>query len=134
VERSILPEIIHESAISPAVFEQVRRDMRGVITEGTAQFPLNIKAVEIAGKTGTGEVGVNDRWHSWFTAFAPYETENPDERVVVSVIVEAVNNWEWWATYASAIIFQGIFADQSCDEAVRTLGFQYLMPVQGRRE
>jgi penicillin-binding protein 2 len=54
--------------------------------------------------------------------------------VVVSVIVEAVNNWEWWATYASAIIFQGIFADQTYDEAVRTLGFQYLMPVQGRRE
>jgi penicillin-binding protein 2 len=136
VERSIAPEIAHESDIDPRVFERVRRDMRGVITEGTAQFPLNIRAVQIAGKTGTGEVGVQDRWHSWFTAYAPYETANPDERVVVSVIVEAVNNWEWWATYASAIIFHGIFTGQTYEEAVQALGPQYYMPLQrqGRRE
>jgi penicillin-binding protein 2 len=108
--------------------------MRSVISEGTAQFPLDIESVQIAGKTGTGEVGVQDRWHSWFTAYAPYETANPEERVVVSLIVEAVNKWEWWAPYASAIIFQGIFAGQSYEEAVAALGFQYLMPVQGRRE
>jgi penicillin-binding protein 2 len=93
--------------------------------------------VEIAGKTGTGEVGLQDRWHSWFTAFAPYETDKPEERVVVSVIVEAVNDWEWWATYASALIFQGIFAGQTYEEAVETLGPQYgasSAPVQGRRE
>jgi penicillin-binding protein 2 len=127
-------EVFHESGIDPGVFETVRRDMRGVVSEGTAQYPLNIKAVEIAGKTGTGEVGVQDRWHSWFAAYAPYTTDNPDERIVVSIIVEAVNRWEWWAPYASAIIFQGIFAGQTCDEAVRSLGLQYVMPIQGRRE
>jgi penicillin-binding protein 2 len=130
----VAPRVLHKSDIDPAVFETVRHDMRSVISEGTAQFPLNIKAVEIAGKTGTGEVGINNHWHSWFTAYAPYITDNPEERVVVSVIVEAVNRWEWWATYASAIIFQGIFAKQSYEDAVRTLGFQYLMPVGGRRE
>jgi penicillin-binding protein 2 len=90
--------------------------------------------VQIAGKTGTGEVGVQDRWHSWFTAYAPYETEDPGEQVVVSLIVEAVNQWEWWAPYASAIIFQGIFAGQDYEHAVQALGFQYLIPIQGRRE
>jgi penicillin-binding protein 2 len=134
VEQSVQPVISHTSDINPRVFEQVRRNMRSVISEGTAQFPLNIKSVQIAGKTGTGEIGVQDRWHSWFTAYAPYETANPDDRVVVSLIVEAVNQWEWWAPYASAIIFQGIFAGQSYEEAVEALGFQYLMPVQGRRE
>jgi penicillin-binding protein 2 len=134
VEKSTVPRLIHQSDIDKAVFETVRRDMRGVISEGTAQFPLNIKAVEIAGKTGTGEVGLQNQWHSWFAAYAPYNTDNPEERVVVSVIVEAVNSWEWWAVYASAIIFQGIFADQSYEDAVRALGFQYLMPVAGRRE
>jgi penicillin-binding protein 2 len=134
VEQSTGTELLYESDIDPRIFETVRRDMRGVIREGTAQFPLTIKAVEIAGKTGTGEVGLQDRWHSWFTAYAPYNTDNPDERVVVSIIVEAVNNWEWWAPYASAIIFQGIFAGQNYEEAVRTLGFQHLMPIQGRRE
>ncbi|MDR3193027.1 MAG: penicillin-binding protein 2 [Treponema sp.] len=134
VEQSIRPSLLHESNIDSRVFETVRRDMRGVIREGTAQFPLNIKTVEIAGKTGTGEVGLQDRWHSWFAAYAPYETDRPEERVVVSIIVEAANKWEWWAPYASAIIFQGIFANQTYEEAVRTLGLEYIAPLQGRRE
>jgi penicillin-binding protein 2 len=134
VERTIQPEVAHRTNLDPKVFETVRADMRGVISEGTAQFPLNIKTVEIAGKTGTGEVGLPDKWHSWFAAFAPYTTERPEERVVVSIIVEAVNNWEWWAPYASAIIFQGIFAGQNFEEAVQTLGLQNRLPVQGRRE
>ncbi|MDR0723375.1 MAG: penicillin-binding protein 2 [Treponema sp.] len=134
VEETISPEVLHESDMDRTIFKTVRRDMRHVISDGTARFPLNIKAVEIAGKTGTGEIGYQDRWHSWFAAYAPYQTNNPEEQVVVSVIVEAANRWEWWATYASAIIFQGMFADQSYEEAVAALGFQYLMPVQVRRE
>ena len=134
IEQRTLPELIHESDIDEHIFETVRRDMRGVISEGTAQFPLNIKTVEIAGKTGTGEVGLPDRWHSWFAAYAPYTSDNPEEQIIVSVIVEAVNPWEWWAPYASAIIFQGIFANQEYNDAVQSLGLRYLIPIQGRRE
>jgi len=134
IEQRIAPALLRQSDIDPKVFEAVRRDMRGVISEGTAQYPLNIRTVQIAGKTGTGEVGLQDHWHSWFAAFAPYNSNNVEEKIIVSVIVEAVNPWEWWAPYASAIIFQGIFADQTHDQAVRSLGLQYLMPVQGRRE
>jgi penicillin-binding protein 2 len=134
VEQRIEPKVLQKSSLDQALFDQVRRDMRGVISEGTARFPLNIKAVEIAGKTGTGEVGLQDRWHSWFTSYAPYETDNPEERVVVTVIVEAVNSWEWWAVYCAAIIYQGIFADQTYEEAIRTLGIQNNQPVIGRRE
>ncbi|MDR3145866.1 MAG: penicillin-binding protein 2 [Treponema sp.] len=133
VEQSILPELLHESMTDKKVFDTVKQDMRGVISEGTARFPLNIGSVEIAGKTGTGEVGLQDRWHSWFAAYAPYDAP-VEEQVVVSIIVEATNSWEWWAPYASAIIFQGIFADQSYEEAVEALGLQYLAPIQGRRE
>jgi penicillin-binding protein 2 len=134
VEQSIQPEVLHQSDIPLSIFEDVRKDMRGVISEGTAQFPLNIKTVEIAGKTGTAEVGLQDKWHSWFTSYAPYQTDNPDERVAVTVIVEAVNAWEWWAVYCSAIIYQGIFAGQTYEEAARTLGIQNNLTVQGRRE
>jgi len=134
IERVTIPEVIHESSISRDVFESVRQDMRAVITEGTAQFPLNIRTVQIAGKTGTGEAGFQDRWHSWFAAYAPFNSTNPDEQIVVSVIVEAANRWEWWAPYASTIIFQGYFANQTFEEAVRTLGFQHIAPVQGRIE
>jgi penicillin-binding protein 2 len=42
-------------------------------------------------------------------------------------MVEASNPWEWWAPYASSIIHQAIFAHQTFDEAVDTLGYRYLM-------
>jgi len=136
IESVTSPQVLHESKISSSVFETVRQDMRGVIIEGTAQYPFYSleRRVQIAGKTGTAEVGLQDRWHSWFAAYAPYRSTNPEEQIVVAVIVEAANEWEWWATYASAIIFQGHFANQEYEDAVRTLGFQYLMPVQGRME
>ncbi|MDR3130977.1 MAG: penicillin-binding protein 2 [Treponema sp.] len=134
VEEETPRSVLHKSEIRPEIFARVRRDMRSVISEGTAQFPLNIKSVKIAGKTGTAEVGLQNKWHSWFAAYAPYETGNPEEQVVVSIIVEATNTWEWWAPYASAIIFQGIFADQTYEDAVSALGLQYIMPIQGRRE
>ena len=91
------------------------------MTEGTAKVVLTTEAVEVAGKTGTGEVGFEDRWHSWFAAYAPYQTDDPDERVVVVVMVEAENEWEWWAPKAANVIFQGIFADQTYEEAVETI-------------
>ena len=134
VEQNIRPVLLHESNISPEVFETVRQNMRAVITEGTAQYPLNNRSVQIAGKTGTAEVGMPDRWHSWFAAYAPYDNRHAENAIVVSVIVEAANRWEWWAPFASSIIFQGYFANQTFEEAVRALGFQHLIPIQGRRE
>jgi penicillin-binding protein 2 len=133
VEQRIQSEILIESDIEKEVFAEVKKDMRGVISEGTARFPLNIKAVEIAGKTGTAEMGLTNNWHSWVTSYAPYETVNPEERVVVTVIVEAFDHWEWWGPYCSAIIYQGIFASQTYEEAVKTLGIQ-TSRTEGRRE
>uniref|UniRef100_A0A7C3E2W0 Penicillin-binding protein 2 n=1 Tax=Gracilinema caldarium TaxID=215591 RepID=A0A7C3E2W0_9SPIR len=134
IVKTIKPSVLHQSDIDKSVFQTVRDNMRSVITEGTARFPMNIKAVQVAGKTGTGEVGLSDRWHSWFAAYAPYNSDNPDDQIVVSIIVEASNSWEWWAPYASAIIFQGIFAQQTYEEAVKALGLQYLMSPRERRE
>jgi hypothetical protein len=64
---------------------------------------------------------VADRWHSWFASYAPFETANPEEQVVVAVIVEASNPGNGGAL-RSAIIYQGIFAGQTFEEAVRALG------------
>jgi penicillin-binding protein 2 len=115
------PELLHTSPIRRDTFRTVQRAMRGVITEGTANVVITTKAVEVAGKTGTAEVGLEDRWHSWFAAYAPYQTDNPDDRLVVVVSVEAQNEWEWWAPKAADVIFQGIFAGQTYEEAVETL-------------
>lgn len=121
------------SNISPEVFNQVREDMRFVITNGTAQFPMKNKIVQLAGKTGTAEVGITDRWHSWMVAYGPYDAP-PEDAIVVVVMVEATNPWEWWAPYATNIIFQGIFADQTYQESIEALGFKYLASPRGRQE
>jgi len=98
-----------------------------VVSQGTAQYPLNMRTVQIAGKTGTAEIGLADRWHSWFTAYAPYNSTNPDDKIVVSVIIEASESQVLRASAASAIIFQGYFANQEYETAVRALGFQYML-------
>ena len=124
IEISFQPELLRESSISKAIFEQVRQDMRGVVSTGTAQYPLNIRTVQIAGKSGTAEIGLADRWHSWFTAYAPFNSRNPEEQIVVTVIIEASEFQVWRASMVSAIIFQGYFANQEYESAARALGLQ----------
>jgi len=123
---SVEPELIHEMEASPRVFSEVKSYMRSSITEGTARF-MNSIAVPIAGKTGTAEVGLQDRWHSWFIAFGPYGSTNIDEQVVVATIVESGNDWEWWATWATAAVMQGIFTGGNFEQSVRSLGLQNIM-------
>ncbi len=95
--------------------------MRGVITNGTAKPVITTKAVEVAGKTGTAETGVEEHWHSWFAAYAPFETDKPEERVVVVTMVEASETWEWWAPKAANLILHAIFSGESFEETLATL-------------
>ena len=128
------PEVLHVSAIRKESFRLVQQAMRKVITEGTARVVITTKATQAAGKTGTAEVGYENRWHSWFVAYAPYQTEQPEERVVVAVMVEAENEWEWWAPKATDVILQGIFARQSFEEAVETLKPWWYLQQKRRAE
>ncbi|MCQ2981546.1 MAG: penicillin-binding protein 2 [Treponemataceae bacterium] len=131
---TIEPEILHTFDLDESVWQTMRENLRYMITDGSAQYPLNNKVVQIAGKTGTAEVtGYKNQWHSWFVGYGPYDAA-PEDQVVVCVLVEAVNKWEWWAPYCTNIIFQGIFANQTYDQAVETLGFKYLVAPTGRQE
>ena len=47
-------------------------------------------------------------------------------------MVEAENEWEWWAPKAANVIFQGIFADQTYEEAVETLRPWWYIQQQAR--
>ena len=73
------------------------------------------------------------RCDAGYMVYAPYDAP-PEDRICVVTIVEACNTWEWWAPYATNIIIQGIFAEQTYEEAVKELGFQYLMKDRTRRE
>jgi len=121
------PEIIYENPLTPEVWTVVQNNMRGVITEGTAAVVITTKAVKVAGKTGTAEDGgKGSSNHSWFVAYAPWDDPNPDNRIVLAVQVEKTNEWEWWAPKAADMIFQGIFANQTYEEAVQSLKPWYI--------
>lgn len=124
------PEVMRRSNIRRETFKTVKKAMRGVISEGTASAVITTDAVKIAGKTGTGQVGFEDRWSSWFTAYGPYNAERKEDQLVVVVMVEGTNEWEWWAPKAANIIFQAIFASQSYEEAVSELDIWYMRETQ----
>lgn len=112
------PEVLHQSRLmEPETFRKLREAMRGVITEGTARWVITTQAVEIAAKTGTGQVGREDQFSSWFVSYGPYGAA-PEETIVLVVNVEGTNKWEWWAPKAADMIFQGYFAEQSYEEVL----------------
>lgn len=116
------PEVLTTSRISKESFALTKEYMRGVMTQGTARYPVNTKLVQVAGKTGTAEVGLADRWHSWFVGYGPYDYTDVNDVIVVVAMIEAANPWEWWAPYATNIVFQGYFGGQSYEEAARAVG------------
>ncbi|MDP2815511.1 MAG: penicillin-binding protein 2 [Rectinemataceae bacterium] len=131
--RRVEPEVLIRSRISRPTFEETRSALRNVLVNGTAKVPVNTKVVLVAGKTGTAEVGLKDRWHSWFASYGPYGAK-PEDTIVVVVMVEATNKWEWWAPYASNIIYQAVFAKQDYETAIRTLGLSGAVQGRGRVE
>ncbi len=122
IVETVNPEIIREADISRETLVAVRAAMRGAITDGTANVVITTDAVESAGKTGTGEVGSDENWTSWFVAYAPYGEDVPvEEKIVLVVMVDATNDWEWWAPKAANIILHGYFKGLEYEEAVMDL-------------
>ena len=99
-------------------YEYLQTAMRGVVTQGTGVFAIYTDSVEVAGKTGTGEIGVDDSFHDWFAAYAPYRTSDTDERIVVVAMVEASESYDWWSPKAVDIVFEGIFAERTYEEVI----------------
>ena len=113
------PEILRTiDLLEPEDYAYLQDAMRGVVTEGTGQWAIYTDSVTVAGKTGTGEVGLDDRWHDWFVAYGPYQTDNPDDRVVVVAMAEASDSYDWWAPKATDIVFEGIYGHKTYEEVI----------------
>lgn len=113
------PEVLRTiDLLEPEDYDYLQSAMRGVITEGTGIWAIYTDSVEVAGKTGTGEVGFDDRWHDWFVAYGPYATSDPEERVVVVAMAEASDSYDWWAPKATDIVFEGIFGNRTYEEVI----------------
>lgn len=129
----VKPTVLTKSTIEKSVWKELQEALRYTVTDGTPAYPMANKIVKIACKTGTAEVEPysnanreKQSWHSWLVAYAPYDAP-PEDRICVATIVEACNDWEWWAPYCTNIIIQGIFANQNFKESIDELGFAYLL-------
>jgi peptidoglycan glycosyltransferase len=70
-------------AVSPLVAAQLTRMMVDVVEQGTGSN-AQIPGIEVAGKTGTAQVGGGRNPHAWFASFAPAN----DPKVAVAVVLE----------------------------------------------
>jgi peptidoglycan glycosyltransferase len=84
--------------ISPKTAAEISQMMQLVVTGGTAAGVGFPSTLNVAGKTGTAELGLNNIYDSWFVCFAP--ANNP--QIAISVIVEKQVNG-FGATFAAPI-------------------------------
>lgn len=140
VVEEVAPVVLHHPEdIDEEIWTEMQTNLHYTATDGSAKFPLELLKTKIACKTGTGEVdkyknSEENHWHSWLVAYAPYDAP-PEDRICIATIVEAVNKWEWWAPYATCIILQGIFENQTYDEAYEALKLgKYLGTPATRRD
>jgi cell division protein FtsI/penicillin-binding protein 2/cell division protein FtsW (lipid II flippase) len=71
-------------AAEPAGF--IAGAMRLVVTDGTARHAMAGTPVNLAGKTGTAQIGEGEP-HAWFAGFAPYDGD-AGHRIAFAVLVE----------------------------------------------
>ncbi|TFH04430.1 MAG: penicillin-binding protein 2, partial [Spirochaetales bacterium] len=120
IVQSIQPEVLRTSPISSSTFQKVRSAMNGVVLDGTPQVVMT-STVPMGGKTGTSQTADVEAKHSWFIGFAPYGSTNPEDYVVTVVWIDASNDWDWWAPYATNIIIHGIYNDFDYKETIEDL-------------
>ncbi len=70
-------------ATSPEIANKIKEMMVDVVNKGTGKN-VAIRGVQVAGKTGTAQLGGDKNEHTWFVGFAP--ADNPV--VAIAVIVE----------------------------------------------
>jgi peptidoglycan glycosyltransferase len=94
----IQPDLQSE-VMKPETAAQLTDMMRRVVEEGTGQ-EVRLEGVEVAGKTGTAEIGANREFtQPWFICFAPID--NP--RIAVAVTLERQPAGSFGGTVAAPI-------------------------------
>jgi penicillin-binding protein 2 len=110
------PEILVNSKIDSENFQFIVNAMRGVVTHGTAKWGGAVLSTEPAGKTSTAEIAGRET-HSWYTAFAPYNSYDKDEIISVTAIVEHGGAGSANAAPIVSEILEAIFADVDLETA-----------------
>ncbi len=88
--------------ISKEDSEAIKKGMRGVTSEagGTAYGYFSDLDIDIGGKTGSAQTGVEGEAHAWFAGFAPYD----EPEIAVVVFVEKGGSGGYTSDVAKKII------------------------------
>jgi len=113
-------EVLIDAKIDKSKFDFIIDAMRGVVAEGTAKWGGAVLSTQMAGKTSSAEV-VGEETHAWFTAFAPYNAEDPEDVVSVTVIVEHGGAGSVSAAPIVSQIVESIFSKSDLEEAKRNI-------------
>jgi len=113
-------EMLVDFNIDRDKFNFIKNAMRGVVTHGTARWGGAVLSTEIAGKTSSVEVQGQET-HSMFTAYAPYNADDPDEMISVTVIVEHGGAGSANAAPIASEIIEAIFAKCDLEKARRNI-------------
>ena len=79
------PEVLRTST-TPEISRQISEWMTSVVSNGIARGAA-VPGVQVAGKTGTAELGTDGLNNSWFTGFAPAN----DPQVAVTIVMQDVD-------------------------------------------
>ena len=112
IVREIEPEIQSTLPLDMGEIEVVRAGLVEVVNggAGTANDAfVGLGAAQVAGKTGTAQVGETGSNHSWFISYAPYT----DPRYVVAVYVEKAGYGGETAAPIAREIYEGIFLNDN---------------------
>jgi peptidoglycan glycosyltransferase len=108
VVRRVKPHKVRR-VISPRTAHELTQMMESVVTGGTATN-LRMNGVRLAGKTGTAETGIANKYVTWFIAFAPAQAPE------VAVAVALENQTGFGATTAGPIaksLVEAILAEKA---------------------
>ncbi len=112
-EIPIESEIIDKNFISKENIEIVREGMYQTVFGPTGSGRLlSSLPVKTAGKTGTAQFGNEDKTHSWYISFAPFD--NP--QIALVVLIEGGGEGHSWAVPATKEIYQWYFDEYSKKE------------------
>lgn len=100
-------DILNQNFISIENINIVREGMRETVLNGSGRS-MNSLEVTSAGKTGTAQFGGEDKTHSWYISFAPYE----NTELAMAVLVESGGGGHDWAVPLSKEIYKWYFDEQ----------------------
>jgi len=103
-EETVSAPIVRQNFISPDIMQILREGMRQTVTGGTAQI-LKTMPIAVAAKTGTAQFGTQDKEHSWFISFAPYDHPT----IAMAVIVEGGGEGNSAALPVTQAVYQWYF-------------------------